>query len=198
MELWARIAPHYPFVRQDSRMSEQVTSPVLSAGVDEAGLLGLAHGYHQRPTRLLKTTELGGQLAKVYAIEAPGRSVDIGGSEHALHLAALQLAADREMGALGLAFVMLHAGGDGDYVLVHSWVEGYMSRLSVFNGPMDSPASLRPASRGLAPCVWEAHVIAHEREAFVRHVLDADGPLDARTAAWSDDVLTVQAAGGTR
>lgn len=175
-------------------MSEHVTSPAAGAGVDEAGLLALAAGYHQRPTRLLRTAGLGGQLAKVYAIEAPGRTVALDESGHALHLAGLQLAADRATGALGLACVLLHAGGDGDYLLVHSWVEGFMSRLAVFNGPMDSmksPSGLRPASEGLAPCVWEAAVLAHESDAFVRHVLQGEGPLEARTAAWSEDALTV-------
>lgn len=168
-------------------MTEQVARP--GTGVDEAAVLALAESYHERRIRILQTAELGGQLTKVYAIEAPGRNVDAAASVHALRLAALQLAADRSTGALGLACVLLHAGGDGDYVLVHSWVEGYMSRLAVFNGPMDSPHELRPASSGLAPCVWEAAVLAHEREAFVRHVLAGSGTVAARAEAWSADVL---------
>jgi hypothetical protein len=178
------------------RMSEQDTTleadTALAPGVDGAALLGLAAGYHERGIRLLGVEELGGQLVKVYAVEAPGRTVGPESSKQALHLAAHQLRSDRAVGALGLGFVIVHAGGDGDYVLVHSWVEGYMSRLAIFTGPMGNPEALRPASAGLAPCVWEAAVLAHERGAFVRHVLAGRGPLDQRLDAWSADVLAVQ------
>jgi hypothetical protein len=91
---------------------------------------------------------------------------------------------------VGLGCVILHAGGDGDYVLVHSWVEGYMSRLAVLTGPMDRPEELRPASSGLAPCVWEAAVLAHEREAYVRCVLAGNGPFQRRLDTWSAAALT--------
>ena len=67
-----------------------------------------------------------------------------------------------------------------------------MSRLAVFSGPMGGdPDALRPASTGLAPCVWEAAVLAQEREAFVRHVLCGDGPLESRLQAWGSDALRV-------
>ncbi|MGH3323822.1 MAG: hypothetical protein ACRDOV_05260 [Streptomyces sp.] len=164
-------------------------------GPDEAALLALAAGYHERAVRLLGVEELGGHLMKVYAIEAPGRSVEPEEWSHALHLATCRLLADRGMGSLGLGFVMLHAGGDGDYVLVHTWVEGFMSRLVVFNGPMGEPESLRPASSGLAPCVWEAAVIAHEREVFLRHVLAGTGQFDRRLDLWGADVLSVPTGG---
>ncbi|MGW6354654.1 hypothetical protein ACWFR5_05455 [Streptomyces sp. NPDC055092] len=84
--------------------------------------------------------------------------------------------------------VLLHAGGDGDYVLVHTWIEGHMSDLAVFTGPAGHPELLRPGRTGLAPCVWEAAVLGHERTAFTRHVLDGTGPLADRLADWSADV----------
>ncbi|MGH3317518.1 MAG: hypothetical protein ACRDO0_15375 [Nocardioidaceae bacterium] len=160
--------------------------------LDIGALDQLTAGYHQRPARLLTLQHLGDQLAKVYAVEAPGRTVDLESWHHGLGLAALALQSHRETGGLGLACVILHAGGDGDYVLAHSWVEGYMSRLAVFTGPMGDPDALRPASTGLAPCVWEAAVLAQERDAFVRHVLGGDGPLEDRMEAWSSDVLAEQ------
>jgi hypothetical protein len=161
-----------------------------SGGLDVTALDQLAAGYHQRPARLLSLQHLGGQRAKVYAVEAPGRTVDLESWDRGLGLAALALQSHRETGGLGLACVILHAGGDGDYVLAHSWVEGYMSRLAVFTGPMGEPDALRPASTGLAPCVWEGAVLAQERNAFVRHVLGGDGPLENRVEAWSSDVLS--------
>lgn len=64
-----------------------------------------------------------------------------------------------------------------------------MSDLAVFTGPAERPDELRPGRTGLAPCVWEAAVLAHERDAYSRHVLDATGPLAARLAAWRSDTV---------
>lgn len=162
------------------------------SGPDASMLLGLAADYHQRATRLLSLEELGGHLTKVYAIEASGRKVTRESWEHALRLAERHLWSVREAGSAGLGCVLLHAGGDGDYLLVHSWVEGYMSRLAVFSGPMDAAEALRPASAGLAPCVWEAAVLAHERDVYVRDVLAGSGPLDERLGKWSADAFAVE------
>lgn len=87
---------------------------------DVTALDQLTAGYHQRPARLLMVQHLGGQLAKVYAVEAPGRAVDLESWDRGLGLAALALQSHRETGGLGLACVILHAGGGGDYVLAHS------------------------------------------------------------------------------
>ncbi|WP_254705789.1 hypothetical protein [Streptomyces vilmorinianum] len=156
--------------------------------VDEAALLALARGHHARTARAWGTREAGGQLVKVYAIEAPGRTVGEAELAPALRVAADQLALGRHAGALGLAVLILHAGGDGDYVLVHSWIEGHMSELAIWTGPAGRPEELRPGRRGLAPCVWEAAVLAHEREAFVRRILDGTGTAAERVRAWADDV----------
>ncbi|MFF9015761.1 hypothetical protein ACF09C_22705 [Streptomyces sp. NPDC014870] len=146
-----------------------------AALVDEKALLALAEGHHARTARAWGAREAGGQLVKVYAIEAPGRTVGEAELAPALRIAADQLALGRRSGALGLAVLILHAGGDGDYVLVHSWIEGHMSELAIWTGPAGRPEELRPGRAGLAPCVWEAAVLAHEREAFVRQVLDGSG-----------------------
>lgn len=156
--------------------------------VDEAALMSLADGHHARTVRPLGTREAGGHLVKVYGIEAPGRTVGEAEAEPALRIAADQLALGRHRGSLGLAVLIVHGGGDGDYVLVHSWIEGHMSELAVWTGPAGRPRELRPGRTGLAPCVWEAAVLAHERDAFVRRVLDGTGTASERVRAWSADV----------
>ncbi|MDJ1132204.1 hypothetical protein [Streptomyces iconiensis] len=170
-----------------------VTPGRLPASVDEDGLRALADGYHARTVTPLGTHEAAGHLVKVYAVEAPGRTVAEPERDTALALAADHLASARARGSLGLAVLLVHAGGDGDYVLVHTWIEGYMSDLAVFTGPAGEPAGLRPGRQGLAPCVWEAAVLTHERDAFSRHVLDGEGQLERRLAAWSGDVLRGEA-----
>lgn len=161
----------------------------LPAAVPFEALLALARGHHARATRPLGAREAAGHLVKVYAIEAPGRTVGDEEARAALGIAEAHLASARHRGSLGLAVVLVHAGGDGDYVLVHTWIEGHMADLAVFTGPAGKPELLRPGRAGLAPCVWEAAVLAHERAAFSRHVLDGTGPLADRLAAWRADTV---------
>ncbi|MFG3514061.1 hypothetical protein [Streptomyces bobili] len=159
----------------------------LPSAVDAEGLLALAEGHHDRAARPLGTREVAGHLVKAYALEAPGRTVGEDDAEAALRIAAGHLALGRERGSLGLSVLLVHAGGDGDYVLLHTWIEGDMADLAIFAGPAGRPESLRPDRAGLAPCVWEAVLLAHERDAFSRHVLSGTGPLPGRLTAWSAD-----------
>lgn len=161
----------------------------LPVGVDTEALLALAGSHHARATRPLGTGEAAGHLVKVYALEAPGRSVSEQDTEAALRIAGAHLELGRVRGSLGLAVLIVHAGGDGDYVLVHTWIEGHMSDLAVFTGPAGRPEQLRPGRTGLAPCVWEAAVLSHERDAFSRHVLDGTGPLAERLVSWGADTV---------
>ncbi|MFK0167675.1 hypothetical protein ACIQU5_02600 [Streptomyces sp. NPDC090306] len=161
----------------------------LPAAVDADALLSLAGEHHTRAVRALGVEHAAGHLVKVYAIEAPGRRLSASGTRAALLAAADHLASGGLRGSLGLATLIVHAGGDGDYVLVHTWIEGYMSDLLILTGPADRPGELRPGRQGLAPCVWEAAVFAHERDALVRHVLAGSGPLTDRLADWGADVL---------
>lgn len=160
-----------------------------STAIDRDALQALADGYHARKVRPLGSRTVTGHLLKPYAIEAPGRNVTEEDLRTALRVAADHLSSASLRGSLGLAVLLVHAGGDGDYVLVHTWIEGYMSDLAVFVGPPGDAARLRPGRSGLAPCVWEAAVLAHERDALARRILDGHGPLDERLKAWQDDVL---------
>ncbi|MFJ8538706.1 hypothetical protein [Streptomyces sp. NPDC093591] len=162
----------------------------LPTAVDTEALLTLAQGHHERTARTAGTREAGGHLVKTYALQAPGRTVTEQDIAAALRITAAHLELGRTRGSLGLAVLIMHAGGDGDYVLVHSWIEGHMSDLAIFTGPAGHPEQLRPGRTGLAPCVWEAAILAHERDAFSRHVLDSSGPISNRLAAWSADTLT--------
>jgi hypothetical protein len=174
-------------------MTDQATVSTTDSGVppavDAQALLDLADGYHSRVTRSLGSRELAGHLVKTYAIEAPGRTLTTTLHEAADRLAAAQLRLDRAVGGLGIGCLIVHSGGDGDYVLLLSWIEGCMSRLAIFTGPKGQPELLRPAPAGLAPCIWEAAVLAHERDAFVRRILQDHSPVVERLQTWTADVF---------
>lgn len=146
-------------------------------------LLTLTDGYHDRLTRFLGARHLGGHTVKAYVIEAPGRQVDPAQEQAVLDLAAQQLAGLGD--TTGLAVVILHAGADGDYLIVQSWIADYLTRLKVLAGPPSSPAELRPAPPELGPCVWELAVLARERSAYVDRVLRGTGPIEERVRAWA-------------
>ncbi|MEV1067218.1 hypothetical protein [Streptomyces sp. NPDC050263] len=161
----------------------------LPSAVPAKELRALAEGHHARAARPLGAQEVAGHLVKTYAIEAPGRTVTERDAQEALRIAEGHLALGALRGSLGLAVVLVHAGGDGDYLLIHTWIEGHMSDLAVFTGPPGRPEALRPGRAGLAPCVWEAAVLAHERDAYTRQVLDGAGSLAERLAAWGADTV---------
>lgn len=158
--------------------------------VDRAALAALAAGYAYRPIRPLGVWDLTGQPFKAYSITAPGRDLGAAPAERARGVAQAQVAIDRQMGGLGLGVVIVHLGDDGNYVVVQSWIEGYMRRLALFCGPAQRPDLLRPAPRGLAPCVWELAVLAHERDTFQRHLLDTTDPV-AALPDWVADTISV-------
>ncbi|WP_328222537.1 hypothetical protein [Streptomyces sp. NBC_00310] len=168
--------------------SESAAARSLSPA-DAGALLALADSHHARTVRPLGSSEVAGHVVKSYAIEAPGRTVTDRDAQAALRIAADHLSSAHLRGSLGLSVLLMHAGGDGDYVLVHTWIEGYMSDLAFFTGPAGDLGRLRPGRSGLAPCVWEAAVLAHERDSFSRQVLDGDGALEERLTAWRGDVL---------
>ncbi|MFD6877891.1 MULTISPECIES: hypothetical protein [unclassified Streptomyces] len=162
----------------------------LPAAVDAEALLTLSQGHHERTARSAGTRQVGGHLVKTYSLQAPGRTVTEQDIAAALRITEAHLGLGRTRGSLGLAVLILHAGADGDYVLVHNWIEGHMSDPAVFMGPAGQPDQLRPGGTGLAPCVREAAILAHERDAFSRHVLDGSGTITSRPAAWGTDTLT--------
>lgn len=100
--------------------------------------------------------------------------------------------AERLLGAVpdnerdcGVACLTIHLGRAGVWLLLDWWIDGDMTMHRHLHAPIDDPTRfIDCASRHLGPCVWELAVQAHEREAWLRHVLaNASGPdLDAYCA----------------
>jgi copper chaperone CopZ len=81
----------------------------------------------------------------------------------------------------GVGFLGIHDGRGAGLVFV-DWWEGENDLLHyVFLSPDEDRGTLRPAtSNQLTACTWDLAVMAHEREAWLRHVFAADTPsLDA-------------------
>lgn len=156
--------------------------PVLT-GAPAVALTGLAGGYRPRHVTPLLPWRADGWLIKPYVVTAAGRSWDDLMVSDAEQTALQQFRFHSALGGLGLGVAILHLGEGGAYLVAHSWAQDYGSRVTVLTGV--DVADLRLAANGVSPCVWELEVLAHERAAYVTHILA--GGVD--TESWLDDVL---------
>lgn len=83
----------------------------------------------------------------------------------------------------GVGWVILHLGRDADYVVLGWWDRE--NELPVRVWVREGAEAWRPARGSESFCVWDLEVIAHERDAYVRHVL---GPEGADLDAYLDDL----------
>ena len=102
-------------------------------------------------------------------------------------------------GTPSATFAVIHRGGDGAaYVNAYSWVWDNVIHLRAaaaaqpaLGCPDDDPTHFIVLDRPWIGCVWELPPIAHERDAWVRHMLLPDKPdLEAYLADSMPDGLT--------
>lgn len=79
----------------------------------------------------------------------------------------------------GVAVLTMHMGLQGFWVLVDWWAHGDVLMHRHLCAPAEQPEALHDAApEGFGPCVWELAVQAHERQAWLRHVLVNPGGHD--------------------
>ncbi|MBW5483280.1 hypothetical protein [Streptomyces bambusae] len=99
-------------------------------------------------------------------------------------------------GTPSASFVVLHRGGDdGAYLNVYSWVwdnvlhfAGGAAGQPVLGCPDHDPTHFVRLERSFIGCVWELAPLRHEREAWVRHMLEP-APGNADLEAYVADSL---------
>ncbi|MFJ1300635.1 hypothetical protein ACILG0_11750 [Pseudomonadota bacterium AL_CKDN230030165-1A_HGKHYDSX7] len=86
-----------------------------------------------------------------------------------------------------LGYVIVHVGEEAVWLLVDWWISGGIVCQRMLSAPLARPTQFEPVTAPALACVWEFAVIAHEREAWIRHMLraapDARGYLDDMMAA---------------
>jgi hypothetical protein len=80
---------------------------------------------------------------------------------------------------LRAAFVIAHQARPACFVLVYWWSGAVDLSLAYFRSPLDRPTALAPMPAFATGCVWELALAAHERAAWVRHLLTGEPDLDA-------------------
>lgn len=104
-------------------------------------------------------------------------------------------------GTPAAGFVVLHRGGDsGAYLNAYSWVwdnvlhfGGAAAGQPALDCPDTDPAHFVRVDRSWIGCVWELPPLGHEREAWVRHVLE---PRTPDLAGYLGDALPSGTTGG--
>jgi copper chaperone CopZ len=155
---------------------------IHEAGFGARRVIELAEPYIARPVSALGTWRHGDWRMKRYAIAYRSEA-----ARPALIQAAETVAADIlptpaiSPTRYGVGFLGIHDGRGANLVFVDWWEHENDLHHHVFLSPDTDPGALRPATPSdLVACVWDLSVIAHEREAWIRHVFAADAPdLDA-------------------
>ena len=145
--------------------------------------------FRERPTRAAGVTTVNGWRLKMYEVtlDAIAISEDIMVAVHDVLSAELPSADDSDVRA---GFCVVHHGAESVWILADLWSGDIISQHT-FSAPLDNPTRFeRVPAGGPTACVFELTVHAHERDAFVRHVLNPfDGPhIDAYLA----DTLTIR------
>ncbi|MEM7480926.1 MAG: GNAT family N-acetyltransferase [Acidobacteriota bacterium] len=139
----------------------------------------VAGGYAPRPVTPLGVDLWEGWSIKLYSLSADGSPAPDEQVEEARRRVRSTLPEGaQDDGRFGMAFALLHAGTEANWLLVDWWTEGGILRQRLLAAPLDRPLEYQAVHNAdLHACVWEMAVIDHERRAWVETVMaNPDGP----------------------
>ncbi len=142
-------------------------------------ILATKQDYATRPIRFLGETEANVYRWKNYSITYDAREVSpefLANGERIVAEVAARIRDDTTKIRYGMGFIIFHAGRGCEFLCVGIWQEENELHLESFSSPPGEPEQLAPTSaHGAIACVWDLRVIAHETEAWRRHLLQATG-----------------------
>ncbi|HET9140344.1 hypothetical protein [Actinophytocola sp.] len=121
----------------------------------------------------LATSDLNGWKVKTYGISADDARprTELVRAARALAASELPDRPDRD-GAFGVGFLIVRDDPASCLVLVDWWAHAGELYQRAFAAPWDRPGALAPRSSPAIGGVCELQVTAHERQAWLRHVLN--------------------------
>src|SRR5438876_6544907 len=142
--------------------------------------------YEPRAFRFIELLAINEWRMKLYGIAWRGESPPAELLEAAKRIAAEELP-NAPSNNYKLGFIGAHGGRDACFVFVDYWGNENELFHHVFLSRANQPLTLAPASPAdSSVCVWDLHLQAFEREAWIKHVLrksdhpDLDGYLAER------------------
>lgn len=129
-------------------------------------------GYKPRQFHFHGTKEAGDICLKLYSITADGRNTpdmtQIGDIAETELLASPIPALPHR----GLGYVICHAGEVANWLLIRVWREGEIV-MGLLRTVEDGSA--KQVEEPLIECIWEAAVSVHEREAWIKAMIEDGG-----------------------
>ena len=125
--------------------------------------------YRDRQTWPVGVREIGGWNLKVYGICAERLSLTPSTIDAALAYASHHVPWPEAEAKFG--FVIVHAGDEAVWMLVDLWVDDILYHYLHSAAKENATAFAAGPSNGTMACVWELKVMAHERSAWIQHVL---------------------------
>lgn len=146
--------------------------------------------YTPRAVAFQGVRPVGRWRVKCTAITVRGRAAHFADVFDAAWTKAETLLAAMDGGAdAGVASLIVHVGTGGVWLLLDWWEQGDMLMHRHFHASIDDPARFTDvAPQHVGPCVWELAVQAHERQAWLTHVLA--NPAGPDLGAYLADGLT--------
>lgn len=127
--------------------------------------------FAPRPRAAGPVLEVDGWRLKSYGIARDGRIVLPRHEDEVVAMAGGVLPdPDPEGGRPGVGWLILHRGADVDYAVLGWWDRENEMPVRVW--VREDSGAWRGARDGESFCVWDLEIIAWERNAWVRHVLD--------------------------
>jgi hypothetical protein len=140
-------------------------------------------GYEERAIRYVGYRRDGERLLKEYTIAAAGDSPSP--AVVAAGRSAIARSLEQAAPAAAPAFSVIHEGEDACYYLAYWWAEGCILHGVAKIARLDNPYETSPLWPHAVACTWELVPVAHEGQAWVRHVLKAPG--EPAMEAWASD-----------
>lgn len=133
--------------------------------------------YLPRRFEPLGNWNLAGHILKAYAIHHDARHpaplLDAALAAAARAAAGEALAEHaQDARSHGLGFCMVHVGQEAVWLLVDWWITGGIACQRMLSAPLARPGHYAPVQAPALACVWELVVTTHERDAWVRHMLN--------------------------
>ena len=147
--------------------------------------------YQPRSIRFLSLEAISGWRVKLYGIRDRGDAPDSELIDVARGIARQALPQPSVTPArLGCALVIVHQATAFNQILVDWWQHDNELRHHVFKAAPHAPKEFHDiTATGEAFCVWELRILAHERDAWIRHAL---APISPDVAAYLNDTLTTR------
>lgn len=85
----------------------------------------------------------------------------------------INTAIDSDIPTYQVGFLIVHEAREGVWILFSWWTGGEMIETKVYFSDFDSPKVITtsPYKTSSLICVWELEIFAHERQAWIAHIL---------------------------